>query len=93
MAHKKAGGSTALGRDSVSKRLGTKRSDGQLVGAGEILVRQRGTKIHPGKNVKKGKDDTLFALIPGKVKFTTRSVKNFVGVLKKRKFVHIVPAK
>ena len=69
MAHKKGMGSTKNGRDSHSKRLGPKRADGQLVSAGSILVRQRGTKIHPGSNVNKGKDDTLFALIDGKVKF------------------------
>ena len=63
MAHKKGMGSTKNGRDSESKRLGTKRADGQFVLAGNILVRQRGTKIHPGNNVGKGKDDTLFALI------------------------------
>ena len=69
MAHKKGMGSTKNGRDSKSKRLGFKRADGQFVTAGSILVRQRGTKIYPGKNVNKGKDDTLFALIDGKVKF------------------------
>ena len=69
MAHKKGMGSTKNGRDSHSKRLGPKRADGQFVTAGSILVRQRGTKIYPGKNVNKGKDDTLFALIDGKVKF------------------------
>ena len=69
MAHKKGKGSTKNGRDSKSKRLGVKRADGQFVTAGSILVRQRGTKIYPGKNVNKGKDDTLFALIDGKVKF------------------------
>ncbi|MBQ1269334.1 MAG: 50S ribosomal protein L27 [Clostridia bacterium] len=68
-AHKKGGGSTKNGRDSEAKRLGTKRADGQAVLAGNILVRQRGTKIHPGNNVGIGKDDTLFALIDGKVKF------------------------
>ena len=62
-------GSTKNGRDSHSKRLGPKRADGQFVTAGSILVRQRGTKIHPGSNVNKGKDDTLFALVDGKVKF------------------------
>jgi len=70
MAHKKGMGSTRNGRDSQSKRLGVKRADGQTVTAGSIIVRQRGTKIHPGKNVSKGKDDTLFALINGKVKFS-----------------------
>ena len=68
-AHKKGMGSTRNGRDSESKRLGTKRSDGQRVNAGTIIVRQRGTRIHPGNNVGKGKDDTLFALVSGKVKF------------------------
>ncbi len=69
MAHKKGMGSTKNGRDSESKRLGVKKGDGQSVLAGNILVRQRGTKIHPGINVGKGSDDTLFALIDGKVKF------------------------
>ncbi|MCL2426402.1 MAG: 50S ribosomal protein L27 [Oscillospiraceae bacterium] len=69
MAHKKGVGSTKNGRDSKSKRLGPKRADGQFVLAGNILVRQRGTKIHPGINVSKGKDDTLFALKSGRVKF------------------------
>lgn len=69
MAHKKGMGSTRNGRDSESKRLGVKRSDGQNVNAGGILVRQRGTKIHPGLNVGKGSDDTLFALISGVVRF------------------------
>ena len=69
MAHKKGMGSTKNGRDSEAKRLGVKKGDGQHVLAGNILVRQRGTKIHPGINVGKGSDDTLFALINGKVKF------------------------
>ena len=68
-AHKKGMGSTKNGRDSESKRLGVKRADGQFVLAGNILVRQRGTHIHPGNNVGRGSDDTLFALIDGKVKF------------------------
>ena len=68
-AHKKGTGSSHNGRDSEAKRLGTKRSDGQSVLAGNILVRQRGTHIHPGNNVGRGSDDTLFALIDGKVKF------------------------
>ena len=68
-AHKKGQGSSSNGRDSESKRLGVKRGDGQNVLAGNIIVKQRGTKIHPGVNVGKGKDDTLFALIDGKVKF------------------------
>jgi ribosomal protein L27 len=69
MAHKKGMGSTKNGRDSHSKRLGVKRADGQVVPAGNILVRQRGTKIHPGTNVGKGSDDTLFALVDGTVRF------------------------
>ena len=68
-AHKKGTGSSHNGRDSEAKRLGTKRSDGQKVLAGNILVRQRGTHIHPGNNVGRGSDDTLFALIDGKVNF------------------------
>ncbi len=68
-AHKKGVGSSRNGRDSHSQRLGTKRADGQTVLAGNILVRQRGTKIHPGINVGIGKDDTLFALVEGVVKF------------------------
>ena len=68
-AHKKGGGSTKNGRDSEAKRLGVKRADGQFVLAGNILVRQRGTHIHPGVNVGKGSDDTLFALKSGRVKF------------------------
>ena len=69
MAHKKGGGSTKNGRDSIGKRLGAKRADGQFVQAGNILVRQRGTKIHPGTNVGIGKDDTLFAKVSGILKF------------------------
>jgi large subunit ribosomal protein L27 len=69
MAHKKGGGSSRNGRDSQSKRLGVKRYDGQLVTSGTILVRQRGTKIHPGSNVGIGGDDTLFAAMDGYVKF------------------------
>ncbi|HFE39462.1 MAG TPA: 50S ribosomal protein L27 [Gammaproteobacteria bacterium] len=85
MAHKKAGGSTRNGRDSVSKRLGVKRFGGQDVLAGNILVRQRGTKFHPGNNVGRGKDDTLFATADGKVLFEIKGPKN-------RKYVSIVPA-
>ena len=69
MAHKKGQGSIKNGRDSESKRLGVKRADGQFVLAGNILVRQRGTNVHPGTNDGKGSDDTLFALVDGKVKF------------------------
>ena len=69
MAHKKGVGSSKNGRDSNPQYLGVKRYDGQIVTAGSILVRQRGTRIHPGTNVKRGKDDTLFAVIDGSVKF------------------------
>ncbi len=85
-AHKKGVGSTKNGRDSESKRLGVKRADGQKGLAGNILVRQRGTKIHPGVNVKKGSDDTLFALVSGQVKFER------VGKDKKRVSVYEVAA-
>ena len=72
MAHKKAGGSSRNGRESHSKRLGCKKFAGQVVTGGSILVRQRGTPIKPGRNVGRGKDDTLFALIPGHVQFENR---------------------
>ncbi|MCZ6670170.1 MAG: 50S ribosomal protein L27 [Acidobacteria bacterium] len=81
MAHKKAGGSTRNGRDSNAKRLGIKRFGGQWVTGGSILVRQRGTPFKPGKNVGRGKDDTLFALIDGLVKFESRGRKGrFISV-------------
>ncbi len=83
-AHKKGGGSTKNGRDSQAKRLGVKRSDGQQVVAGNIIVRQRGTKYHPGKNVGVGKDYTLFALVDGVVRFETKAkTKKYVNVLEK----------
>ena len=82
MAHKKAGGSSRNGRDSESKRLGVKRYGGQAVSAGEILVRQRGTKFHPGQNVGIGKDHTLFAKCGGKVFFNKKgkNLKQFVNI-------------
>jgi large subunit ribosomal protein L27 len=83
MAHKKAGGSTRNGRDSESKRLGVKRYGDQQVNAGSIIVRQRGTHFHPGVNVGRGKDDTLFAKIDGRVVFETKGPKS-------RKFVSVV---
>ena len=83
-AHKKGVGSTKNGRDSESKRLGAKRADGQAVLAGNILVRQRGTKIHPGTNVGIGSDDTLYALVVGKVKFERKG--------KDKKQVSVYPA-
>ena len=76
MAHKKAGGSTRNGRDSESKRLGVKRYGGQLVTAGNIIVRQRGSQFHPGDNVGMGRDYTLFALIEGNVKFEIKGPRN-----------------
>lgn len=80
MAHKKGGGSSKNGRESVSKRLGIKRYGGQFVNAGEIIVRQRGTKFHPGLNVGRGKDDTLFSKIDGNVEFKSRRGKKLVSV-------------
>ena len=81
-AHKKGMGSSKNGRDSESKRLGAKRADGQFVLAGNILVRQRGTKIHPGNNVGLGKDHTLFALVDGTVSFAKkRDNKSYVSVI------------
>lgn len=91
MAHKKAGGSTGLGRDSQSKRLGVKLFGGQVTKTGNILIRQRGTKWHPGVNVKRGNDDTLYALTTGVVKFSKKKVKGFDGSLHLRKFVHVTP--
>ncbi len=85
MAHKKAGGSSRNGRDSHSQRLGVKRFGGQLVKAGNILIRQRGTRYHPGLNVGRGKDDTLFAKMAGIVKFEIKGPKS-------RCFVSIVPS-
>jgi large subunit ribosomal protein L27 len=72
MAHKKAGGSSRNGRDSQSKRLGVKRYGGEIVSAGSIIVRQRGTRVHPGDNVGVGKDHTLFAKVNGKIQFSLR---------------------
>lgn len=85
MAHKKAGGSSRNGRDSQSKRLGVKRFGGQVVSAGEIIVRQRGTRVHPGDNVGIGRDHTLFAKAEGKVLFSTRGAAG-------KHVVSIVPA-
>ena len=83
MAHKKGASSSSNGRDSESKRLGVKRFGGQQVNAGEIIVRERGTKFHPGENVGRGGDDTLFALAAGSVEF---------GIKRGRRMVNIVPA-
>jgi large subunit ribosomal protein L27 len=82
MAHKKAGGSSRNGRDSNSQRLGVKRFDGQIISGGSIIVRQRGTPIQAGRNVGRGKDDTLFALVTGTVKFADRGrMGRFVSIL------------
>jgi large subunit ribosomal protein L27 len=91
MAHKKAGGSTSNGRDSISKRLGVKLSGGQAASAGNIIIRQRGTKFHPGANVKRVADDTLISLATGVVSFQTKKVIAFTGKLAKRTFVHVLP--
>ena len=91
MAHKKAGGSTRLGRDSESKRLGVKIFGGQHATAGNILVRQRGTKWHPGTNVRVGRDDTLYATISGMVRFQRTARQHFTGIRKKVTVVHVDP--
>ena len=93
MAHKKAGGSTALGRDSQAKRLGVKLFGGQTAKIGNIIIKQRGTKWHAGKNVKRGNDDSLYAVAPGVVKFTAKKVRGFDGELHRRRFVHVEPMK
>lgn len=80
MSHKKGQGASRNGRDSHAQRLGVKRADGQFVTAGSILIRQRGTKWHPAQNVGRGKDDTLFALVDGKVSFRS-SKKTFVSII------------
>ncbi len=92
MAHKKAGGSTALGRDSVSKRLGVKIFGNQVVKKGQIIVRQKGSKYHAGKNVKSGGDSTLYSLVDGLVKFQHKQAARFHGNLRKTKVVNVVPA-
>lgn len=90
MAHKKAGGSTRLGRDSNPQYLGVKAYGGEKVGAGNVIVRQRGTKFHAGLHVKRGKGDTLFAMKDGVVLFKKKKVRNFTGNLVKRTFVNVV---
>jgi len=89
MAHRKAGGTTRLGRDSISKRLGVKLFGGQTVAPGAVIIKQRGTKYHAGKNVKKGSDDTLYALKYGVVKFFKKKVKKFDGRLIRNTFVAV----
>lgn len=91
MAHTKAAGSSQYGRDSQSKRLGIKRSDGQVVRAGNILVRQRGARYRAGSNVEQGGDDTLFSLIDGVVKITSKKRRRYDGSLKLATFVSVLP--
>ena len=90
MAHKKASGSTRLGRDSQAQRLGVKLYEGQKARSGNIIIRQRGTKFRPGKNVRRGKDDTLFATADGVVKFNRKKVRKFDDKLVYAKYVSVV---
>jgi large subunit ribosomal protein L27 len=91
MAHTKAGGSTKLGRDSASKYLGVKKFDHQFVKAGNVLVRQRGSKWYPGLNTKKGADDTIYALKDGFVQFSTTQKTNFTGHKRKVSKINVIP--
>lgn len=91
MAHKKAGGSTRNGRDSKPKYLGVKRFGGQLVKAGDIIIRQRGTKFHPGSNVGVGKDHTIFSKIVGIVKFTSKKATVGINCARLRKYISVIP--
>jgi large subunit ribosomal protein L27 len=90
MAHTKSGGSTKLGRDSISKRLGVKRQNGETVKAGEVLIRQRGAKYLAGLNVGRGKDDTLYALKSGIVKFASKKKNRFDGNNRKVKVIQVL---
>lgn len=92
MAHTKSGGSTKLGRDSVAKRLGVKIQDGMPVVAGAIIIRQRGTRYLPGLNVGRGGDDTLYALVNGRIKFSERTKKNFDRSTRKATVVTVLAA-
>lgn len=91
MAHKKAGGSTSLGRDSVSKRLGVKVFGDQRVNKGEIIIRQHGTKFYPGKNVRLADDSTIYSVIDGTVKFKKKMMTKFHGGLRKTRVVSVEP--
>jgi len=93
MAHTKAKGSTKLGRDSESKRLGVKRSDGQAVQTGDIIIRQRGSKYIEGENVKRGGDDTLYATTDGTVKFSSKQKIRYDGLKTRKKVVNVKSAK
>lgn len=90
MAHVKGAGTTKLGRDSESKRLGVKISDGQTVNAGGIIIRQRGLSYRPGTNVARGKDDTLYALVAGTVKFYQKKITRFTSSKKRASFVKVL---
>jgi len=90
MAHKKAGGSTQYGRDSISKRLGVKKFGGEVVRPGNVLIRQRGNKFRAGEGVMKGKDDTLFAVKSGVVKFSSKKAKKFTGALEDIRIVSVI---
>jgi large subunit ribosomal protein L27 len=90
MAHTKSGGSTKLGRESAAQRLGVKRQEGQTVNAGEVLIRQRGTKYLPGTNVRRAKDDTLYAGKTGTVKFSDKKKTRFDGKVRKAKVVSVL---
>lgn len=92
MAHKKAGGSTALGRDSQGQRLGVKLYGGAFAPAGAVIVRQRGSRFRPGDHVRRGSDDTLYAVESGMVRFQTKRVRLFNGKTVVRNFVHINPS-
>lgn len=89
MSHTKAGGSSDNGRDSKGQRLGVKLWAGQNAKSGSVLIRQRGFKFRPGRNVKRGKDDTLYAVANGVVSFSEKKVRRFTGALKKATFIHI----
>ncbi len=93
MAHKLSGGSSNNGRDSAGKRLGVKLFAGELAKSGSIIVRQRGTKFHPGENVKIGKDDTLFSVVEGVVKFTKKKMRKYNNQLKQTTFVNVITQK
>ncbi|MCK4805580.1 MAG: 50S ribosomal protein L27 [Candidatus Pacebacteria bacterium] len=92
MAHTKSAGSTRLGRDSRSKRLGVKKFDGQIVKSGNVLIRQRGTKWHPGLNTKLGCDDTIYALTNGVIKFSSKRRKTFTGKTKRVSLINVIPS-
>ncbi len=92
MSHKKAGGSTSLGRDSQGQRLGVKAYGGEKVKPGTIIVRQRGTKFHPGEGVRRGKDDTLYSLKEGEVYFSKKKAVRFDSRLRLRKFANVKDA-